>query len=78
MLIYRITRRYYYGVINPKDCNDYAEEYTATPELAHEYIKAILGEEAKCDDSFGIMEIWTTPHLPRIEYLVDAIRVLEK
>lgn len=76
MTIFRITRRYLKGD-KPWEVSDHTEEYTATLKLAHEYVKAILGDEATCDDNFGFMESWTTPHLPRIEYLIDSIRVLE-
>ena len=76
MTIFRITRRYLKGD-KPWEVSDHTEEYTATLELAHEYVRAILGDGATCDDNFGFMESWTAPHLPRIEYLIDSIRVLE-
>ena len=75
MTIFRINRRYYHGE-KPHQCTDYTEQFVATLDLAHAYVKQILGEKAICDDSFGLFETWTVPHLPRIEYLVDSISVL--
>lgn len=76
MTIYKITHRYYYGE-KPHECNDHTEAYVATLDFAHEFVKTILGEDAKCDDNWGLFESWTAPHLPRIEYLIDPVRVLE-
>lgn len=73
--IARLThRRYNDKSKKPWDCSDHVVNYYSDIEKARTAAKDFLGEEATCEDDFGF-DIWTSPHLPQTEYIIDLIKV---
>jgi hypothetical protein len=71
--IARLTHRHYYGK-RPDECSDNVVGYYSDIEKARTTAKDFLGEDAKVDNDFGF-DIWTSPHLPHTEYIIDMIQV---
>ena len=75
MTIFRLTRRQILGN-RPDQVRDYTESYFATKALAEQRAKDILGAKTVCEDDW-FCGIWTAPHLPKVEYIIDKVIVIE-
>lgn len=76
MIIYALIRRVVFGA-RPDQVRDYAENHYATKELAEAAVFRILGEKAVRED-WIFFDVYKSPDLQNIEYIIDPIVVQTK
>lgn len=76
MTVFRLTHRQILGA-RPDQVRDHEEALFTTKALAEQRVKDILGDKAVCDDDW-FCGIWTAPHLPKVEYIIDEVIVITK
>lgn len=76
MIIYALIRRAIYGP-RPDQVRDYTENHYATKELAEAEVFRILGEKATCED-WTFFDVYKSPDVPNVEYIIDPIVVQTK
>lgn len=76
MTIYALVRRAILGT-RPDQVRDCTESYYATKELAEAAVLRILGKKAVRED-WMFFDVYKSPNLPNVEYIIDPIVVHTK
>ena len=76
MTIYALIRRAILGP-RPDQVRDYTENHYATKELAEAAVFRILGEKAVRED-WTFFDVYKSPEVPKVEYIIDPIVVQTK